>query len=139
MKLNTNKEKLNDAVGMLDEDTVQTAMIRAADLKEIRVERRATLRRRAVVLLAACLSLTLMIGALLAIPMMTPHDPPVTSGRGCSPRLRRDANGETDEPVGYRGRHGLRSGYADSRIQYTGGFGGVSVSVYHSDHRLQAR
>ena len=49
MKLNTNKEKLNDAVGMLDEDTVQTAMIRAADLKETRVARRATLRRRAVV------------------------------------------------------------------------------------------
>lgn len=79
MKLNTNKEKLNDAVGMLDEDTVQTAMIRAADLKETRIVRHATLRRRAVILLAACLSLTLMVGGMLAIPMMTPHDPTVTT------------------------------------------------------------
>ena len=79
MKLNTNQEKLNDAVGMLDGEIVQTAMTRAADLKETRIVRHATLRRRAVVLLAACLSLTLMIGALLAIPLMTPHDPPVTS------------------------------------------------------------
>ena len=79
MKLNTNQEKLNDAVGMLDGEIVQTAMTRAADLKETRIVRHATLRRRAVVLLAACLSLTLMIGALLAIPLMTPHDPPVAS------------------------------------------------------------
>lgn len=85
MKLNTNQEKLNDAVGMLDGNIVQTAMIRAADLKETRIVRHATLRRRAVVLLAACLSLTLMIGALLAIPMMTPHNPPVTSGEDALP------------------------------------------------------
>lgn len=79
MKTNTNKEKLNDAVGMLDGETVQTAMTRAADLKANRLIRRATLRRRAVVLLAACLSLTLLVGAMLAIPMMTPDEPPVTS------------------------------------------------------------
>ena len=79
MKTNTNKEKLNDAVGMLDGEIVQTAMTRAADLKATRLAHRAILRRRAAVLLAACLSLTLLVGAMLAIPMMTPDEPPVTS------------------------------------------------------------
>ncbi len=75
--MKTNKEKLNDAVGMLDGETVQTAMTRAADMKASRLTRRATLRRRAVILLAACLSLTLMLGALLAIPLMTAEDPAI--------------------------------------------------------------
>lgn len=89
MKNYTNKEKLNDAVGMLDGEIVQTAMTRAADLKANRLIRRATLCRRATVLLAACLSLTLMLGALLAIPLMTTKDPsatePITDGGDRTP------------------------------------------------------
>ena len=87
MKTNTNKEKLNDAVGMLDVETVQTAITRAADMKASRTFHRATLRRRAAVLLAACLSLTLLVGAMLAIPMMTrpSNDPPVTSDEDAFP------------------------------------------------------
>ncbi len=75
--MKTNKEKLNDAVGMLDGETVQDAMTRAADMRTARITRRTTMRRRAVVLLAACLSLTLMLGALLAIPLMTADDPTI--------------------------------------------------------------
>lgn len=75
--MKTNKEKLSDAVGMLDGETVQNAMTRAAHIKTNRSLHRATLRRRAVILLAACLSLTLMLGALLAIPLMTADDPSV--------------------------------------------------------------
>lgn len=78
MKTNTNKEKMSDAVGMLDEESVQSAMTRAAHIKESRIFHRTVLRRRAAVLLAACLSLTLMLGALLAIPLMTTKDPSVT-------------------------------------------------------------
>ena len=73
--MKTNKEKLNDAVGMLDEETVQSAMAYAANRKATQISRRATMRRRAAVLLAACLSLALMLGALLAIPLMTAEQP----------------------------------------------------------------
>lgn len=76
--MKTNKEKLNDAVGMLDSETVQDAMTRAADMRKARMTRRAVMRRRATVLLAACLSLTLMLGALLAIPLMTADDPAIS-------------------------------------------------------------
>ena len=75
--MKTNQEKLNDAVGMLDGETVQTAMTRAAYMKEARMTRRAVFRRRAAVVLAACLSLTLMLGALLAVPLMTAEDPSI--------------------------------------------------------------
>ncbi len=73
--MKTNKEKLNDAVGMLDEETVQRAMTRAASMKESNTLRRTTMCRRAVVLLAACLSLSVMMGVLLAIPLLTADDP----------------------------------------------------------------
>ena len=73
--MKTNKEKLNDAVGMLDEETVQRAMTRASSMKESNTLRRTTMCRRAVVLLAACLSLSVMMGVLLAIPLLTADDP----------------------------------------------------------------
>ena len=75
--MKTNQEKLDDAVGMLDGETVQTAMTRAAYMKEARMTRRDVFRRRAAVVLAACLSLTLMLGALLAVPLMTAEDPSI--------------------------------------------------------------
>ena len=84
MKTNTNKEKLNDAVGMLDGEIVQTSLNRATYMKANRLTRRAPLRR-ATVLLAACLSLILLVGALLAIPMMMSEDPPVTSDEDTFP------------------------------------------------------
>ncbi len=73
--MKTNKEKMNDAVGMLDEETVQSAMTHAATMRTVQISRRATMRRRAAVLLAACLSLALILGTLLAIPLMTADDP----------------------------------------------------------------
>lgn len=76
--MKTNKDKLNDAVGMLDEETVQGAMSHATNMRALQISRRVTLRRRAMVLLAACLSLTLMLGALLAIPLMTADDPAIS-------------------------------------------------------------
>lgn len=85
MKTNTNKEKLNDAVGMLDGEILQTAMTRAADMRMTRLTRRATLRRRAAVLLAACLSLTLLVGALLAIPLMRADETPAASEKNTFP------------------------------------------------------
>lgn len=93
MKHNTNQEKLNDAVGMLDGETIQSAMTRAAYVKEARMLRRATLRRRAAVALAACLSLALMMGALLAIPLMTADDPVLsetTQGDASTPSVTDD-------------------------------------------------
>ena len=88
MITNTNKEKLNDAVGMLDEETVQNAVTRATSMKETRILHRATLRRRAVVLLAACLSLALMLGVLLMIPLLTADEP----------TLPETGSGLTDQP-----------------------------------------
>ena len=73
--MKTDQEKLWDAVGMLDGETVQTAMTRAAPMQAVHTTRRATLRRRAVILTAACL-LLLIAGAFAAIPFMTADEPP---------------------------------------------------------------
>ena len=73
--MKTDQEKLWDAVGMLDGETVQTAMTRAAHMQAAHTTRRATLRRRAVILAAACL-LLLIAGAFAAIPFMTADEPP---------------------------------------------------------------
>lgn len=73
--MKTDQEKLWDAVGMLDGETVQTAMTRAAHMQAAHTTRRATLRRRAVILTAACLIL-LIAGAFVAIPFMTADEPP---------------------------------------------------------------
>ena len=97
--MKTNKEKLNDAVGMLDEETVQSAMIHAVSMKETRILHRATLRRRAAVLLAACLSLTLMLGALLAIPLMTADEPTLPETHTGNPATLPVTNDEV--PFGY--------------------------------------
>jgi hypothetical protein len=72
--MKTDQEKLWDAVGMLDGETVQTAMTRAAHMQAAHTTRRATLRRRAVILTAACL-LLLIAGAFVAIPFMTADEP----------------------------------------------------------------
>lgn len=71
--MKTDQEKLWDAVGMLDGETVQTAMTRAAQLQAAHTTRRANLRR-AVILTAACL-LLLIVGAFVAIPFMTADAP----------------------------------------------------------------
>ena len=72
--MKTDQEKLWDAVGMLDGETVQTAMTRAARMQATHTTRRANLRRRAVILTAACL-LLLIAGAFVAIPFMTADAP----------------------------------------------------------------
>ncbi|MBQ9151964.1 MAG: hypothetical protein IJX72_06915 [Clostridia bacterium] len=94
--MKTNKEKMNDAVGMLDEETVQSAMTHATTMRTVQISRRATMRRRAVVLLAACLSLALMLGVLLAVPLMTANDPGVTdtTGQGTSANETADEVGD---------------------------------------------
>ena len=73
--MKTNREKLHDALGMVDEDIVQSAMTHAASMKAAHISRRAVLRRRLAILAAACLALTLMAGAILAVPLLTADDP----------------------------------------------------------------
>lgn len=72
--MKSNKEKLIDAIGMLDEETVATAMADTSS-KAVRTGHSALMRRRAAVLLAASLALTLVLGALFAIPLMTADEP----------------------------------------------------------------
>ncbi len=79
--MKNNKDKLNDAMGMMDENTVQDAMTYADIMKAAaiaRASRCALLRRRAAVIVAACLALTLMAGAILAVPLLTADEPAVT-------------------------------------------------------------
>ena len=64
--MKSNKEKLSDAVGMLDEETVATAMAYTTHMQAARTGRRAIVRRRAAVLLAACLALTLVLSRVMA-------------------------------------------------------------------------
>ena len=51
-----NRDKLNDAVGMLDEELVQSAMLHVEGIRAARVTRRAVIRRRVAILAAACLT-----------------------------------------------------------------------------------
>ena len=76
--MKNNQDKLNDALGMVDESTVQGAIAHANTMKAAgaaRVSRRAILRRRAAVVAAACLTLALMAGAILAVPLLTADEP----------------------------------------------------------------
>ena len=78
MKKQNNRDKLNDALGMVDEVTVQNALTHAEVMKAARaaqITRRATLRRRFAVMAAACLALAMMAGAILAVPLLTADDP----------------------------------------------------------------
>ena len=74
----SNREKLNDALGMVDEELVQDAMLHAEGMRSAHLSRRAVIRRRVVVLAAACLSLCMVAGAMLAVPLLTAEDPAIT-------------------------------------------------------------
>ena len=67
--MKNNQEKLTDALGLLREDTLHTCTIPA------KRPARALQRRRVAVLLAACLTFTLMVGAMLALPFLGSDDP----------------------------------------------------------------
>ena len=73
--MKNNQDKLNDALGMVDEATVQSAMLHAEGMRTAHLSRRALLRRRVAVVVAACLALTLMVGAILAVPLLTADEP----------------------------------------------------------------
>ncbi len=72
-----NRDKLNDALGMVDETMVQGAMSYTDGMRAAQLSRRATFRRRVTVLAAACLSMALLVGAMLVLPLMKPDEPPV--------------------------------------------------------------
>ena len=80
--MKTNQDKLNDALGMVDEETVRKTMLHAEGMKAAHLSRRAVMRRRLTVLAAACLMLTLMVGAVLAVPYMRADDPGTTEPGG---------------------------------------------------------
>ena len=73
--MKTNQDKLNDALGMVDETIVQEAMTHTENLKAANLARRAVIRRRFAMLAAACLAFALMAGAILAVPLMTDETP----------------------------------------------------------------
>ena len=70
-----NQEKLNDALGMVDEELVQGVMLHVEGMRAAHLSRRAVIRRRVAVLAAACLSLCMVAGAMLAVPLLTAEDP----------------------------------------------------------------
>ena len=78
--MKNNLDKLNDAVGMLDEKTVKEAM-------DVGVRHRRTVHRRAVALIAACLALILVAGAMVAVPLLTATEPVVETAPDTSPTV----------------------------------------------------
>ena len=70
--MKNNQEKLTDAFGMLREDTLAACV---TDTPPIRHGRSVTIRRVAV-LLAACLTLSMMVAAILILPALRSEDPP---------------------------------------------------------------
>lgn len=64
-----NHEKLTDAIGMLNQETIHGCITATSS------SGRTTNRKRAVVLLAACMATLLMLGALIAVPLMRAEDP----------------------------------------------------------------
>lgn len=79
--MKNNQEKLNDALGMVDESMVQSAMLHAEGLRAAHLSRGALIRRRVAVVAAACLSMAFLAGAVLALPMLKRDNgdvPPVT-------------------------------------------------------------
>lgn len=75
-----NRDKLNDAVGILDEELVQSAMLHVERIRAARVARRAVIRRRVAILAAACLTVCMAAGAILAVPLLTADDPGTVPG-----------------------------------------------------------
>ena len=76
--MKNNRDKLNDALGMVDEDAVQSALTyaeRVAAARTAKAMHKATLRRRLTVAAAACLSLTMIAGAMLALPFLKADEP----------------------------------------------------------------
>ena len=78
--MKNNLDKLNDAVGMLDEKTVKEAM-------DVGVRHRRTVHRRAVALIAACLALILVAGGLVAVPLLSAPEPVVETSPDTSPTV----------------------------------------------------
>ncbi len=76
--MKTNQDKLNDALGMVDQDLVQETMTHTENLKAANLARRAVIRRRFAMLAAACLAFALMAGAILAVPLLTADEPSQT-------------------------------------------------------------
>ena len=75
MKNQNNRDKLNDALGMVDEELVQGAMLHVVGARAAHLSRRGVIRRRVAVATAACLSLCLIVGAMLAVPLLTADEP----------------------------------------------------------------
>lgn len=92
--MKNNLDKLNDAVGMLDEKTVKEAM-------DVGVRHRRTVHRRAVALIAACLALILVAGGLVAVPLLSAPEPVVeTSSDGPATVIARPGT-EPELGLGY--------------------------------------
>ena len=64
-----NHEKLTDAIGMLNQETIHGCITATS------ASGRTTNRKRAVILMAACMATLLMLGAVIAIPLMRAEDP----------------------------------------------------------------
>lgn len=69
--MKTNREKLTHAFGSLRGDTLQAAMT----AMETPVIRKSSRARRLVALTAACLAVVMILGAVVAVPLMTADDP----------------------------------------------------------------
>ena len=82
--MKNNRDKLNDALGQVDESVVQDAVMYAESIRVTRAAREARLtllRRRAAMVAAASLSMAFLAGAVLALPMLKRDNgdtPPVT-------------------------------------------------------------
>ena len=64
-----NHEKLTDAIGMLNQETIHGC------ITDTSYSRRTTNRKRVVAVLAACMAMLLMLGAVIVAPMMKAEDP----------------------------------------------------------------
>ena len=68
-----NHEKLTDAIGMLNQETIHGCV------KDAPHTRRVLNGRRAVALMAACLAMILVVGAVIAVPLMKADEPSLPS------------------------------------------------------------
>ena len=64
-----NHEKLTDAIGMLNQETIHGC------ITDISYSGRKANRKRVVAVLAACMAMLLMLGVVIAAPMMRKEDP----------------------------------------------------------------
>ena len=75
--MKNNRDKLNDALGQVDESMVQSAMLHTEGMRAAHLSRNAMIRRRVAVVAAACLSMAFLAGAMLALPLLKADKPPV--------------------------------------------------------------